>query len=204
MARVPADQRRRQFIDATIDVVAKHGVRGATTRQIAEAAGAPLASLHYCFSSKDELLGEVWETQTSAVVELVAEVPAGVGMGPAAVMIIETAAKRFVRHRNWSVCDFELEFWAQRHRASDSEIGWSYRRYQERVAEVLVRACRRREDPALAVPLSGLVTVILDGLAFQWFAYGDQDRYWADIARAGEMVERFVASRQSGSRRPRP
>ncbi|MCY1159340.1 MAG: TetR family transcriptional regulator [Citricoccus sp.] len=57
--RVPAEQRRGEFIEAAARVIARDGVERATTRRIAEEAGAPLAALHYCFHSKDELLQAV-------------------------------------------------------------------------------------------------------------------------------------------------
>lgn len=56
MSYVDQETRRRQLVDATIEVIAAHGVDGATTRRIAEAAGAPLASIHYTFGSKEELV----------------------------------------------------------------------------------------------------------------------------------------------------
>ncbi|MFX1686795.1 TetR family transcriptional regulator [Paraburkholderia sp. A2RI-6] len=49
MTRVRAALRRQDFVDAAVDVIATHGVAGATTRRIAQAAGCPLASLHYVF-----------------------------------------------------------------------------------------------------------------------------------------------------------
>ena len=49
MARISARERRQDFIEATIKVITEHGVANATTRRIAEAAGSPLASLHYVF-----------------------------------------------------------------------------------------------------------------------------------------------------------
>ena len=42
MARVSAEQRRRELVDAAVRVIAEHGVPGATTRRIADAAGAPM------------------------------------------------------------------------------------------------------------------------------------------------------------------
>ncbi|MGV7637065.1 TetR/AcrR family transcriptional regulator, partial [Mycobacterium kansasii] len=42
-------------------MIAAHGVDGATTRRIADEANAPLATLHYCFSSKEELFAEVFQ-----------------------------------------------------------------------------------------------------------------------------------------------
>ena len=61
MAHVPADVRRRQFIEAAVTVIAREGVDGATTRRIAEVAGAPLAALHYVFQTKENLLWAVFE-----------------------------------------------------------------------------------------------------------------------------------------------
>ncbi|MGW0819305.1 TetR/AcrR family transcriptional regulator [Streptomyces viridiviolaceus] len=61
MARIPADTRREQFIDAAVRVIARDGVVGATTRRIAEEANAPQTSLHYCFQAKENLLLAVFE-----------------------------------------------------------------------------------------------------------------------------------------------
>lgn len=57
--RIPVEQRREEFIEAAARVIAREGVERATTRRIAEEAGARLAALHYCFHSKDELLQAV-------------------------------------------------------------------------------------------------------------------------------------------------
>jgi AcrR family transcriptional regulator len=51
VAHLPADVRREQFIDAAVNVIARVGVDGATTRRIAEEADAPPAALHGCFQS---------------------------------------------------------------------------------------------------------------------------------------------------------
>lgn len=60
MARVPTAERRLQFVRSAARVIAHDGLAAATTRRIAAEAEAPLASLHYCFRSKDELLQEVY------------------------------------------------------------------------------------------------------------------------------------------------
>src|SRR6478752_3099557 len=48
--------RKDRIIDAALDVIADHGVRGTTHRLIAAAADVPLGSLTYHFASLDELL----------------------------------------------------------------------------------------------------------------------------------------------------
>lgn len=60
MARVSAKDRSLQFVQAAARVIARDGAGAATTRRIAAEAEAPLAALHYCFRSKDELLEEVY------------------------------------------------------------------------------------------------------------------------------------------------
>lgn len=59
MARVPADERRRQLVEAALIVASREGVDAATTRRIAKEAGVSLGIVHYCFRSKDELLQEM-------------------------------------------------------------------------------------------------------------------------------------------------
>lgn len=62
MARMSADDRRAQLVDAAITVMARDGVAKATTRAIVGAADMPLGVFHYCFRSKQELLEQVIET----------------------------------------------------------------------------------------------------------------------------------------------
>lgn len=51
-----AKDRRRQITEAALDVVAKHGLLGATTPRVAEAAGISPAAIYKYFASRDELL----------------------------------------------------------------------------------------------------------------------------------------------------
>ena len=59
MARLPAEQRRAALVQAALAVIARDGVHGATTRAIVAEAGMSLASFHYAFRSRDELIREV-------------------------------------------------------------------------------------------------------------------------------------------------
>jgi AcrR family transcriptional regulator len=57
-----AGERRDKLIDAAITVMARDGVPHATTRAIVAEAGMQIGVFHYCFRSKDELIGEVART----------------------------------------------------------------------------------------------------------------------------------------------
>ncbi|TQN42744.1 TetR family transcriptional regulator [Blastococcus colisei] len=48
--------RRDRLVDTTLDVIARHGVAGATHRAIAHAADVPLGSITYHFATLEELL----------------------------------------------------------------------------------------------------------------------------------------------------
>ncbi len=60
-ARPNSDGRREQIIDAALKVMIAEGVYHATTRKIAEAAGVNVATLHYHFHNKEEILFKVME-----------------------------------------------------------------------------------------------------------------------------------------------
>ncbi|MES2170389.1 MAG: TetR family transcriptional regulator [Actinomycetota bacterium] len=57
--RLAADDRRAALVQAALTVIARDGVHAATTRAIVAEAGMSLASFHYAFRSRDELIREV-------------------------------------------------------------------------------------------------------------------------------------------------
>lgn len=59
MTRLPVEVRRRALVNAAIRVIARDGVPAATTRAIVAEAKMSLASFHYAFESRDQLLETV-------------------------------------------------------------------------------------------------------------------------------------------------
>lgn len=59
MARVAADVRRGELVQAAIQVATREGLAATTTRRIAQELGISVGIVHYCFRSKEELLHEV-------------------------------------------------------------------------------------------------------------------------------------------------
>lgn len=59
MARVSANDRRSALVRAALAVIARDGVHAATTRAIVAEADMSLASFHYAYRSRDELIREV-------------------------------------------------------------------------------------------------------------------------------------------------
>ena len=64
-ARPQSTGRREQIIDAALTVMVSHGVYNTTTRRIAEAAGVNVATLHYHFHNKEEIIFSAMEELAS-------------------------------------------------------------------------------------------------------------------------------------------
>ena len=56
MARISVADRRTQLVQAAMQVIAREGMAAATTRAIVAESGMSLASFHYVFQSRDELM----------------------------------------------------------------------------------------------------------------------------------------------------
>jgi len=69
MARMSSIDRRGEIVQAALRVIAEQGVPGATTRAIVAEAGMPLASFHYAFASRDEMMEELiaWVVENQTV-----------------------------------------------------------------------------------------------------------------------------------------
>lgn len=57
--RVSAPERRRQLVEAALQVMRRDGITAATTRAICAEADVPLGTFHYCFDSKHDLYASI-------------------------------------------------------------------------------------------------------------------------------------------------
>lgn len=108
MARISVEDRSRQFIEAAARVIASEGIAAATTRRIATEADAPLAALHYCFRSKDELLDEVYNHLSRDYARDLDPIPAAVGLDEAVDLHIHRVWRRMLNAPHEQVTTFEL------------------------------------------------------------------------------------------------
>jgi len=198
VARVQAKVRREQLIDAAVRVAARDGVAAATTRAIATEAGASLASVHYCFESKQELLQEVL---ISIINELTGEAPAGAPDGASVAEMLRADLGAL-----WAVVErepgkqqvtYELTHYALRTEGLEGLAQWQYQVYYARSAERL-RQIAARAGVEWAVPLPTLTRMLMnmiDGLVLGWLV--DRD---SELARGA--LEAFADSLGSLTRRP--
>lgn len=90
-SRGPNDPGRRdRIIDAALDVIAEHGVAGATHRRIAETAGVPLGSMTYYFDGMRNLLVEAFTRLAESMsVRYRARLEAAVTIAEARAAVVE-------------------------------------------------------------------------------------------------------------------
>ncbi|MFJ9420355.1 TetR/AcrR family transcriptional regulator [Streptomyces sp. NPDC101227] len=190
MAHVSANARREQLIEAAVKVIAREGADGATTRKIADEAKAPLASLHYCFQNKENLLLAVF-TQLSEEMPVDADLPEG--ENATLGRVIEQCLTRAMR---WSVENpvriramIEVTLWAERH---DPELSVSFYDAFLKSSEA---ALRQVDVPLSDEELHSVVRVamsMVDGLSLQMLTNGDKERTLRDTATACAMLKAFL------------
>lgn len=171
VARVSAEQRRSELMEAAYRVMARDGVAAATTRAIAAEAGAPLASFHYCFRSKEELLRELTPAVVDRMVEGgVAEIEPGRDFGE---MLRDTV------HSIWSVMEataehqqvlYELTQYALRNPGLDDLATWQYGRYYETACDLLegIAEAAGVEWAAPVHLVARMFVSFFDGLCLGW------------------------------------
>jgi AcrR family transcriptional regulator len=182
----PVSFRRRQFVDAAISVISQEGMAKATTRRIAEVAGLPTASLHYCFAAKEDLFHEVYETVTAAgMAEVGPGIQQGVGLHQGVADIANLYMEWIKNSRDMMLAIYELMFWSLRTPDSRTLAKDAYLRYAGDLA-VLLREVRTGQE--LDVDIDGLSRLLLgslDGLALQWLSssYPNEDKLTNDAVK---------------------
>jgi AcrR family transcriptional regulator len=196
MARVPAEQRRLDFIEAAVRVIAEQGIAGATTRKIAEAADAPLATLHYCFHTKEQLFFAVFEHMSADILEGHSEAFGGRGdLAVTAARIVRTTLEWTTHHPNYSRVQFDLLLWGLRRGSQDE--GWAERVYKvftDPYVRLLNDSLGPNDDPGLVEPLSRVLLSIIDGLTLQWVSNPDNARIQGDVELACAMISTYVSA----------
>lgn len=201
MPRIPAQQRRQDFVEAAVRVIAEHGLADATTRRIAEAADAPLASMHYCFDSKDDLFLAVFEAQSEMLRQRVGHAEPGATLGATAARVLHEVIAWHQEHPDWAIAGMELELWGLRQDRAKRLAERSFDIHLDELAEELRRACGPDDDEELAVPAAQMIAALTDGLMLQWFAYRDDARLVDGTDRAAEALALYLAQGRPSRRR---
>ncbi|WP_085586570.1 MULTISPECIES: TetR/AcrR family transcriptional regulator [unclassified Pseudomonas] len=192
MARMGAEVRRQDFIDATVKVIAKYGAANATTRRIAAEAESPLASLHYTFHTKDELFYAVYESLINTPQQALEQIPTGATAAEAVGEMLRQAVDWFMTHPDLAIAQSELFTWSLRNNpAMATQIYADAGRATEQAIEKVVGAGL---DKTALVTVSRLLINLLDGLLVAWSAHSDAERLKTDTDAACQALKLLVAT----------
>ena len=193
MARLSLEERRQNFIDAAVQVVANEGVARATTRRIAEVAGAPLAGLHYCFKTKEELFQAVFEVNVALGVELGRrEIQPGMGLHRAVEVILKAHCEWLSGNRSMQQAQLELCHWALRSPKYRHLIHDTYRSFIDATIELLRVARQEHERGVNLGMLAQHISAFGDGHVMQWLAL--DDAFGAAIEDSIRVLQAAVAA----------
>lgn len=110
-SRLPQDTRREQLMDATIDVIAEHGLSNLTLGKVAERAGLTAAMVNFHFETKQDLLDATLARLAAEMTEnLDRAVERGAGSPAATLVALAESAFDPVVFSNEKVAALEA-FW---------------------------------------------------------------------------------------------
>ncbi len=198
MTRIPATERRSALIEAALRVVSRHGIAQATTRAIVAEAGMSLASFHYAFDSRDELIDELITTVVER--EQQAVIPEVVSGGDLR-QIIESGLDRYLEHLKadpeHEQAMLELTQYALRSTERHPLAVAQYARYAA-LAEQALEAAAANADATWRVPVATVARVLVaftDGLTLTWLVDRDDDAARAVARAAADALSRMADAR---------
>jgi AcrR family transcriptional regulator len=161
--------RRAQIIDATMRIIAREGVAALSTRKIAREAPIHLATLHYRFGSKDDLLLAVLDAATSAMIATLVAVDGHPGGGLCAALTESFVGLCAMLDRDPSLplVRCEVLLYARR-RPIQAAGAVQQQRYLDALQACYRVACAPGELDLIACDeLAAVVGSSIDGLALQ-------------------------------------
>lgn len=176
MARTSAVERREQLIEAGLRVIAREGMHGATVRAIVAEADVPLATFHYVFASREEMIGEAYAY--IAVLpedDLASLVPADATLEDAIRAMLVHWFERFLQHPEYELAIMEIMAFCSRTRA----LAHLPAQVQQRYVDVVV-ACfkvlreRFEVDGGTSADEVAIHFIhVTDGITYSWLRTGD-------------------------------
>ena len=177
MARMSSVDRRSELLRAALRVISAKGVSAATTRAIVAEADMSLASFHYAFESRDEMMHElishVVDNQTVAAFE---SIRPGGDIRSTVRSALQSFFDLLVAGPEREQVMFELMHFALRTPGLEALPRRQYDRYREAAASVLIAAAESC-DIRWSLPveqIASFVVTITDGITLAWLA--DHDR----------------------------
>lgn len=189
--RVPAEQRRKDLVEAAFRVMALSGVQKTTTYAICAEAGVTQSVFHYCFRSKKELFQELIR---SVVVEMVdtpsAPPAAGADVHEAVRIVLDNAWQHAKMHPDRHLVAYELTTMALRDPELSDLATWQYQQYFEQAVRAMntVQGSACIEWSLPVAVLGRMVATVMDGLVLGWLADRDDDAAECSLAQFVDVI----------------
>jgi len=168
--RVSASERKEQLIAATVELMRREGIQSVTMRAIAKEANAPLATAHYCFSDKDELMDKAAEAWLKNLSRFSSDVPVHLGLRKAVEQVAEGYWRALEEEPASILAEIELILWATRNAGASPLAAKIYPAYEVELGNIFSAAARDSgEECRTGFPtLVRLFLMIYDGAAIQY------------------------------------
>lgn len=173
MARIPAAERRAELVAAAVRVIAAHGVDGATTRRIAEEAHAPLATLHYCFATKEVLFAAVFEYLAGEYRDVLHRSDIHSDTQNTARGLLRGVLQWYLENPDFGATILELISWGQREGEQAEVVYTEAFATMRTILEGTTTAAGRPVDADTIDQLIYVVSALSDGFALNWLVFTD-------------------------------
>jgi AcrR family transcriptional regulator len=184
LTRISAEARREEFVAAAIKVMAREGLDRATTRRIAEEAGAPQGFFHYVFRGKNELLAAVTGAVTEQVERVLRDaVDPRKGLAAAITDAVEAFWRHVLADDGLQLMQYELVIYSRRTPGLEWLADWQYTRYIAAATEVLAAAAEYDAQSAISLDqLIRFLVAAVDGLVLQYTVHRDAEQSQRDVS----------------------
>lgn len=173
MARISAQERREQLVEAAIRVMSNEGFSKATTRRIAEEAGTTQSVFHYAFRDKNELLTAVGAITQEVENVLRRSVDPTQGLAQAINDAVRGVWSYVQRDDGLQLMQYELTIFCRRTEGFEWLAEWQYARYTSSTLDLFSESLNNQK---INIELSALVNFIVaavDGLIIQYEVFHD-------------------------------
>jgi len=205
--RIAAQDRRQQLIDAAIRVAEQEGIAATTTRRIAAEAGARLATVHYCFKSKQELLEGVLSAILTELSEA-AEVRVRPGLDAKTLLHDGMRAMWVVveKEPGKQQLTYELTHYALRQPGMESFAQWQYDTSYAACAAHLERvAVAAGITWSVPMPVvARMLMTVIDGVVLGWLVDRDSPSAVAALDSLTDLLATLAVTPDASGGDPPP
>ncbi|MGW5437109.1 TetR/AcrR family transcriptional regulator [Nocardia asteroides] len=194
MARIPAAERRAELVAAAVRVIAAHGVDGATTRRIAEEANAPLATLHYCFATKEVLFAAVFEYLAGEYRDVLNRSDIHSDVQSTARGLLRGVLQWYLENPDFGATILELISWGQREGEQAELVYNAAYATMRTIIEGTTTAAGRPIAPDTIDQLIYVVSALSDGFALNWLVFTDEAAARAQVEITIGVLDAWMAA----------